>query len=146
MDETDKLDNLVKKANRNLLEISTVFPFDLFPNTIRVDENKVDIVYRNSFFDKHVVSILIKNINSVTISTGVLFATINFEVSGFVTGYEVKPTPIPYFKKKDAVHLKRVVMGLIAAHSEGVDLAKVPSRDIESKIEQIGKSNEFPKI
>jgi hypothetical protein len=146
MDETDKLDNLVMKANRNLLEISTVFPFDLFPNTIRVDENKVDIIYRSSFFDKHVVSILIKNINSVTISTAILFATINFEVSGFVTGYEVKPTPIRYFKKKDAVHLKRVVMGLIAAQNEGVDLAKMSPGEIKPKIEQIGKSNEFPKL
>ena len=76
--EKDKLDKLVLKSRRVLLEIKAVFPFDFFPDKIKIDENKVDIISSNFFFDKHIASILIEHINTVTLSSGVLFASISF--------------------------------------------------------------------
>jgi hypothetical protein len=145
-DPGQKLDNLVLKARRTLLEINTVFPFDFFPDRVRIDENKVDIISYEFFFTKHLISILIKNINSATISTGVFFATLNLEVAGFVTGYNVKPYPIRYLWKRDAIRARRIILGLIAAEKEKIDLAKVSSKDLIFKIEEIGKTREFPMV
>ncbi len=145
-DESKKLDNLVLKSRRTLLEVTTVFPFDLFPDRVRIDENKVDIISYEFFFTKHLISILIKNINSATISTGVFFATLNLEVAGFVTGYNVKPYPIQYLWKRDAIRARRIILGLIAAEKAKIDLAKISSKDLVFKIEEIGKTREFPNV
>lgn len=70
-DEKQKLDNLVLKSRKALFEISAVFPFDFFPDKIKIDENKVDLIYCKFFFNKHMSSFLIEDIHTVTLSTGV---------------------------------------------------------------------------
>ena len=146
MDEVSKLNNLVKRSNRILFEADTVFPLDLFPDTIRIDENKVDIIARQFLSTKHVLTIMIDSINTVTLSTGPIFATLNFEVNGFVTGYEVKPGPIRHLWKRDAVKIRRIVLGLVAARNENIKLEEIPPAALRPKVEQIGKAKEFTHI
>ncbi len=146
MDDTQKLDKLINKSHKVLFEVNTVFPFDFFPDRIRIDENKVDLISHEFFYTKHLISILNKNINTATISTGVFFATLNLEVKGFVTGYEVKPYPIKYLWKKDAIRARRIILGLVSIEKDKIDLAKVDTTHLISKIEEIGKAQEFPTV
>jgi len=146
VDQTQKLDNLIKKSKRTLFEVTTVFPFDFFPDRLRIDEIKVDIISHEFFFTKHLISIMIKNINSATMSTGVFFATLNLEVTGFVTGHKVKPYPVKYLWKKDAIRARRIILGLIAVEKEKIDLSKVHTDHLVPKIEEIGKAREFPSV
>ena len=56
VDQTRKLERLITKSQKTLLEVTTVFPFDFFPDRVRIDEIKVDII---SFeFSSHTTHIL----------------------------------------------------------------------------------------
>lgn len=134
VDPEKQIDKLTKKAGKVLLKIKSVFPFDLFPDTLIVDENKVDIIYYKFFFEKNYFSALIKNINSVHVNTGILFASMTFEL----TGYESNPEPIKYLWVKDAIKARRIILGLISAAKENVDVSRITSNDLAKKMEEIG--------
>lgn len=143
--EVTKLDNLVKKTNRRILSIQSVFPFDFFPDTVHIDENKVDVIHRTFFWEKQMFPILIKNINGANITTNPFFATLSIEV----TGYEKNPRPIRFLKRNDAVRARRIILGLVACAKEGrkgIDLSKIPLTELREKVEEIGKSREHDGI
>lgn len=45
-----ELNSLADNSQRTVFRCHTVFPFTLFPDTIVVDQNKVDIIYGKLFF------------------------------------------------------------------------------------------------
>jgi hypothetical protein len=136
----------VIRSHRELIEVTTVFPFDFFPDTIRIDENKIDIIYRNFYFVKHIVPILVEDIATVILSSGVFFASIHVQLN--------KPRPperdpflsqpMNYFWKRDAIKVRRIILGLVVAKKEKIDLAKIPTVELIPKIEEIGKAREYP--
>ncbi len=140
--DQEKLDILVSRTQRTLLKFHGVFPFDFFPDTIRIDENKVDITYRHFFFFKHMFPIFIKNINAARVNTGVFFASLAVEV----TGFEINPKPVNYLWKRDAIKARRIILGLVVAYKEGVDVSQIPTHELVEKVEEIGKAQEHPEI
>jgi hypothetical protein len=141
--EAKKLDDLVKKSSRELFRMSTVFPFDLFPNTITVDEEKVNIIYRYFFnLEKNIFSILIKNITGVYIRNFWFLTAMTFEV----TGYETNPEPVRFLYTRDAIRARRIILGLVACEKEKVDISKIPTDELVAKAEEIGKANENPNV
>src|SRR5579872_5040500 len=42
--DRQKVNDLVKKANRCIISISSVFPWNIFPNTIEVEESRVNFI------------------------------------------------------------------------------------------------------
>ena len=48
--DREKLDQLVDTSQKALLKISSIFPFDIFIDTVSIDINKVTIIYRFFFF------------------------------------------------------------------------------------------------
>jgi hypothetical protein len=132
--EEAKLNNLKIRTTDTLLTISTVWPFDFFPDILRVDRNKVDIVYHTFFMQNFIFSILIDNINSVTVTTGPFFATLSIEISGM----EKNPDDLHYLKKSDAEVAKRVILGLVAAKRNGIDLTKIDNSTVLKQLEQVG--------
>lgn len=134
----DKLDHLVKRAGRILFKCSSVFPFDFFPDTICVDENKVDIVYRNFFYSEETISILIKNLHFVIADCSIFFCTLQIDVKGF----EQDPLPVKYLWKKDALQARRIITGLIACENEGIDLSQFDLPELKEKVIKIGIARE----
>lgn len=137
-----KLDQLVDKSNMRLLTIHTVFPFDFFPDTIHIDENKVDIIHRQFFIEKQMFPILIQNINAVVLTTNLFFATLTIEVSG----YEKNPDPIQMLWHKDAILARRIILGLVACFKEGIDISQLAKDEVRRKVEEIGKAREHTGI
>lgn len=136
--DKDKLNRLVKKTQRVLLRINTVFPFDFFTTTIIVDENKVDIIRRNFLFSEEVQSILIKDIISVILDSSVFFASLRFEVKDVKEPYE----PIHYLWKKDAFKAKEIITGLIALVGEKIDPTAMDTKELIKKVKEIGVASE----
>ena len=134
--ETKKLDDLVTKSRRILYRTKTVFPFDLFPDEIIIDENKVDIIVKPFFYTENVFPVLLKNIHGVTINSSVFFASLSLEVIGM----ENDPGEIRFLWNNDAYRIKRIITGLTTAIKEGIDLSKVPAEELLTKVEEIGKS------
>ena len=54
-------------AGEILLRLKSVFPFDFFPNEIIIHRSKIDIVYRQFFWDEQVVSLPIDQVKGVSV-------------------------------------------------------------------------------
>lgn len=55
-------------------------------------------------------------------------------------------SPIGYLWKKDAIRARRIILGLVAAKKEGIDIAQIETNSLLSEVEQIGRSREFPMV
>ena len=67
---------MVNNSNRMLLQISSVFPFDLFPTRIDIEETRVTITFRQ-FLTSQVHAIDLKEMVNILINNGVFFCTIS---------------------------------------------------------------------
>lgn len=134
--ELAKLDHLHQRATSVLFTCRTIFPFDLFPNTLVIDYNKVDIIYRNFFSTSQTVSIPIIHLNYVGVDEAFFLATLRIETLGL----EQNPKPLIFLGAKDAQFAKNLLFGLMTAASNGIDLSHLPKGEILTKLAEIGKS------
>lgn len=135
LSQQEKLEELVRKSQRVLIKISAVFPLDLFPNQIVVDENHVNVINRRFFKEEYVNSILIKDIYEVIITSGPFFANMEIRIKGMIT----KPIVVSYLWKKEAEKVRRAIVGLIAASRANLDLSEVPISVLRKKMDELGK-------
>lgn len=136
LEATKKLNGLADGASRILLDIKAVFPFDLFPDQVTIDETKVTIHSRYFFFTKEVRSIELKDIFNVSVSQGVLFSKLEITDRFF----SQEPFTVEYLWKSDAEKARRIIQGLIIAKKENVDVHDLPMEEVVSKVDRIGKS------
>lgn len=136
--DESKLDQTEIGAHRILFRARTVFPFDLFPDEIVIDENKVDLVYGVFFWSRQVVSVSINDLNGAISMTNIFFGSLELEVRG----YDRNPIPIKYLWNKDANRARRIVNGLVACVKQGVDTSNLNLKSAKDKIEDIGSARE----
>lgn len=101
-DDKLKIDELIRKSNRSIISISSVFPWNFSPNTIDVEESRVTFIFRQLFASQS-HSVDIKDISNVFIESGFFFATLQVVSRTFVQN-EIK---IEFLKKgcfKDQRH------------------------------------------
>jgi hypothetical protein len=134
----ETLADLAQTAEHTLYECRTVFPFTLFPNHIKVSPSNVSVIFGNFFFSKSVISILIEDLRTVEVDTNILFATIKFEP----VGYERKPIVVSWLFKEPALKMRQIVMGLVTAKREGVQLESINQNMIKHEVEKIGDVGE----
>jgi len=132
--ETEKLVTMMEADQLPLVSVSTVFPFDLFPNKIVVDRSKITLVRNTFFFTHQVESFMIKDLMSVIVESSLFFATIKL-VDRFFTD---DPTEIRYLFKSDAEKIRTVVHGLMIAASGDVNVEKVPRGVLVDNLEKLG--------
>lgn len=137
MNNEEKINVLVEKSHRILVHTNTVFPFDFFPDSIILDENKITIVKRLFFWSQSVFTFSVKDILSVNVSSNPLFSSLSIEV----TGMETNPDPVQYLWAKDATKIKALLTGLITCTKAGIETATIADEDLVSKIEEIGRSH-----
>lgn len=137
-EERQALHNLAAGAEEVLFECTTVFPFTLFPDQVKVYSTKIDVIDRVFFFSKSVITILIQDLQTVEIDTDLFFASIRFEWKG----YERKPIIVTFLPKNAAVHLRQMIMGLVTAKREGVPLEKIDTKTIKVEASKIGDVKE----
>lgn len=137
-----KLDELVEKSGRALFKASTVFPFELFPTTLIIDENKVTIFYREFFWSERIHSIMIRDIKDVIVETSLFFATLIIIDDAF----KDDPVRIHYLWKKQAMHARKLVQGLIVSIKGvispmvgGVEFTNISPKDLMVKLEHLGE-------
>src|SRR5579883_2089098 len=81
--QSAKFEKLVHKTDRILLKVKAVFPFEFFPDSLVIDENKVNIIHRIFFWTSEIQSIPISHIQDVEVDTSILFATLKILPTGF---------------------------------------------------------------
>jgi len=138
--ETKKLDELVTETAKTIYEISSAFPFQLFPDKLIIDSNKITIVHKRLFF-KHIFPIILRDLNTVKMSRGLVFAALSFEIRS----YARNPAPITHLWPEQAAKAESIIIGLLSVKHEQVEdvrYAKLPRKKIREKVEEIGNTKE----
>lgn len=134
-----KLGRLITQSKGKLLKISSVFPIDFFPDTLIIDENKINI--KRGFFLKNesIHSILLENISSVTVNTGIIFASLEIVDS---TNYRYPEIyTLNFLKVKDAIRARKLIQGLIESKMNNIDLSQFEPKEIERRLEILGHAD-----
>lgn len=135
MGEVDKLTKTVVLTELPLIEVKSVFPFDLFPNSVTLDRKQVTITYRYFFQVMRVVSVQIQDILSAEVNAGPFFGSLDI-VSRFFTDVHHK---INWMWRGDAIKLRRLIQGAILAHHEEIDIINIPRDELLEKLYRLGE-------
>ncbi len=128
------VEGLVRKSNRILATVSTHrFLFDLFPDTINVEEGRVTIITRKFFSSSQVHSVDIKDISNIFINTAPFFAQLVI-VSKTFTENEIR---IKNLRKEEAVLVRRIVEGLRIFESKQIDTSNYTKEELVAKLEEL---------
>lgn len=134
-----KIEALIKKSQKPLIKITSIFPLTLSPVSLVVEVDRVNITFNQFLGTYQMRSVPIKNLGEVVVETGPLFATLRVLEArmGQDTIIEVKPV-----RKRDAVRARRVLHGLMVADKNGVDLTVFEPEELARKVEILGQATE----
>jgi hypothetical protein len=128
---------LVKKSNRILFSISThKFPFDFFPDVLNVEEGRITIITRNSFFSSDVHSVDVADISNIFINLTPFFAQLVIVSKTFAKN-EIK---IRNLWKKEAIFARRLVEGLRIFEENQIDTSKYTKEELVTKLKELSKT------
>lgn len=128
--DLEKLNRMVEKSRHILLKISTVFPFDFFPDDIIIDELKIDIIRRTSWFTESVDTIPNDKVVDVKVDTGPVFAALTIVGKEF----RVEPTIINHLWRKDALNAKQLIEAIMFCISHDIDVSNLSYKEILAKV------------
>lgn len=131
---TKKLDKIVSENENPIKTYKTVFPFDLFPDVLKIYKSKIVIVRNHFFFTKRVFPILMNDIKTVRVLMGPFFATLKFEIKGF----ETNPRPLGKLKRQDAIEARRIITGLNVMDKNDVDTLEVSNTKVVISAKKLG--------
>lgn len=125
--------NLVSKSNRILAGVSSrAFPFDLFPNTINIEEGRITIIKRH-FLSSEVHSVDIKDISNVFINT-TIFRSQLVIISRTFEENEIK---IKNLRTGEAVFARRLIEGLRVFEDKQIDTSGFTKDELVAKLEEL---------
>jgi len=131
--ENKTVANLVKKSNRILVSISShAFPFDIFPDTINIEEGRITIINRR-FLSSEVHSVDIKDISNIFINSTILFSQLVI-ISKTFEENEIK---IRNLRNKEAVFVRRIIEGLRTFENKQIDTSSYTKEELIAKLQEL---------
>lgn len=136
--EETHLHQVVQDAHTVLFSMSSVFPFELFPDKVIIRINHVDIIRNIFLWSGSTRRILVSNINQVTLFENPFFSALEITAKGFPEIIVM----VKFLKKSEAIRAKRLIAGLIECHEKNVDFTKYSMVELVHYIEDIGRARE----
>jgi hypothetical protein len=128
-----KIEDLIDRETAPIYEISTVFPFTLFPTRIKIYRNKV-VVIKTFFLGRYEFPMIVEDIKTVTATGSIVFASLYFEIKG----YEDNPQLVRFLWHDDAFTARRIIMGLILLKRKKITTEDITNEELVKKVEQLG--------
>ena len=124
---------LVKKSNRILVSISShAFPFDIFPDTINVEEGRITIINRH-LFSSEIHSVDIKDISNIFINQTIFRSQLVIISKTF----EENEIRIRNLRTREAVFARRIIEGLRIFEKEQIDTSNYTKEELIAKLEEL---------
>lgn len=130
-----KLDELASIDNQALFTAKGIFPFDLFPDSIYIDRNKISVHKHFFFFTKQLQSIMIRDTLTIVVEENLLFASLKIVDKVFPQD----TIQVRFLTKSDAKKVRWIVEALIVGLNENIDFTRIPNQDLIPKLLEIGK-------
>lgn len=131
--DKSKLNQITQISNRVLARASTVFPFDLFPSTIVVDDMKVTVILRTFFWTELIRSFDMIDISGIFVGSGPILASIELVSKNFIENN----VTIKNFWKKDAINLRNVIEGIRMLTKEDVNTKDFQKYELLAKVKTL---------
>src|SRR5688572_25346830 len=126
----EKLKQLRRQSEKVIYSASTFSILN--PTTIYIDREKLTIVQRPWWIFQKRFPILIKDIKTVVANIAVIFGEVILDISG----YETNPDIIRPFWPGETLKVKRILLGLVIATREGIDLSVYDDEELLKEIEK----------
>jgi len=126
------VEDVINNSNRVLLKVSSVFPWDLFPSKIAVEDTRLVIVHRQ-FLSSQVHSVDIKDISNVFIDTGIMFAQLVIISDTFAQNQII----INRLWKKEAILMRSVLEGLRTFIAHNIDTTSLQTKELVEKLREL---------
>lgn len=133
--DRNTLNELMRKSNRSIISISSIFPWNFFPNTIDVEESRVTFIFRQLFASQS-HSVDIKDISNISIESGIFFSTLQV-VSRTYTKNDIK---IEYLRKKDALQTRKIIEGLRTLAFNEINTSNYEIEELVTKLQELNIS------
>ena len=130
-----KLKDFTRDADEILYTADSVFPFQLVPDTITIDRQKVTIAQRTFIRVAKILSVHVNDMLSVEADIGPFFGTVKLTSRFFAN----TPQKITWLGRKDAVQIQRILQGYIIAHQKKIDCSKIPKGELATLLERLGQ-------
>lgn len=130
--DSHKMDELIRKSNRSIASISSLFPWDLFPNSINIEESRITFVFRQ-FMASQSHSLDIKDISNIFIEYSLFFATLQIVSRTFIQN-DIK---IDYLNKKKATEIRKIIEGLRTINEQEIDTSNYEVDELLAKISDL---------
>lgn len=138
----EEMDILVSRSNKTLFHAKTMFPFDLFPDTVSIDGNKVDIIQGNFFYTDYVRSVLLKEIMDVRVESTLFFGRLIIDYGPHPL--KISTVTVEKLKKDDAMRAKEIIEGVLVLYrSENINTTELKPEDTIEGIKEIGQIEEM---
>lgn len=137
MDNSHDLEKFAQRNKEYLVKVTTVFPFTLFPDTLVIDRQKITLARRQFFGTADIASIQIEDILNVVAHVGPFLGSIDI----YTKFYSKKPLKVNYLSRLDALNVKRILQGYIAALNEGIKCSDLSKNELLKLLYTIGKGS-----
>jgi len=136
--EEQRLQDSIERRKFVLFAGKTKFPFDLFPNQVVIQVNKIIIKYHQFIKAEQIETYNISNFNKVIISRGPFTSMVRL-VKESESGELLSELRIENLDGKDAGEMYTILYGMLMAKEEHVDLKKIDRNHLLSEIENLGR-------
>lgn len=126
------VEDMVNNSNRVLLKISSVFPWDLFPSNIIVEETRLTVIHRQ-LFSSQAYSVDIKNISNIFINSSILFSQLTIVSDTFAENQII----VDRLRKKEAIFIRRIIEGLRMFVDKEIDTTGYKKEELINKLRQL---------
>lgn len=131
------LAELANVTERTLFTARAVFPFELFPDTLRIDRMKITVIHNDFLKMAHTTSIRLKDLGNVEAILGPFFGTIIL-TSQY---YRNNTQTINFLTRRDAQHAQRLLQGFMVALKANIDTSNISEDELIQLLHRIGNEN-----
>jgi hypothetical protein len=120
------------------MNVSTVFPFKLFPDTVSIDRQKVSIIHRDFFRTANIISVKIGDVLNVESHVGPFLGSIRLYSKYFVDNFH----EVHNLTRDDAVKLHKLLQGYMIAHEKEIDCSEIDKEQLVTLLNELGHPTE----
>lgn len=142
-----KLENIMDRHDIELLRATSLFPFQLFPDTITIDTTKITIVEKTMFATEAIHSCTLKDLSDVEVQTAFFMGTVYIRYmpqSNSPGMNEPKEIKITALSREDAMKAKKILRGVLVAKAEKINIASLTPEELKAILEKFGNSEALP--
>ncbi len=133
--QATKLADVAINAQDVLLEAHTVFPFNLFPDTIKINREKIILIERTFFRVAKVKNIQLHDIQTIEADVGPFFGSLSITTKqNFNTVFKIH-----YLTRKDAMDAQRIIQGFVVAIQKELEYSSISTSELKALLESLGQ-------